>query len=90
MSEGDSEARSCPPISPKWLQFQFGMIRMDQWDLWDMSASSFGDGGHAKSSVDPKRWMEVVLFVGKISMLEGDPVTTFGKQSHPSDCIFRF
>ena len=32
---GGSEARSCPQISPKWLQFQFGMIRMDQWDVWD-------------------------------------------------------
>ena len=38
---------------------------MDQWDLWDMSASSFGDGGHAKSSMGPKRWLEVVLFGGK-------------------------
>ena len=55
-----------------------------------MTSSSFGDGGHDKSSVDPKRWMEVVLFGGKISMSEGDPVATIGKQSHPSGCIFKF
>ena len=51
--------------------------------------SSFGDGGYAKSSVDPKRWLEVVLFGGKNYMSKGDPVATFGKHSHPSDCIFR-
>ena len=37
MSEGGSAARSWHPMSPKWLEFQAGMIRMDQWDPSDMS-----------------------------------------------------
>ena len=51
--------------------------------------SRFGDGGHAKSSMGPERWLEVVLFWRKISMSEGGSVATYGIHSYPSDCKFR-
>ena len=49
----------------------------------------FGDGGRAKSSMDPRRWLEVVLFGRKSPCRKGDSVATFGIHSHPSDCNFR-
>ena len=35
--EGGSAAHSWPPVSPKWLEFQAGIILMDQWHPRDMS-----------------------------------------------------
>ena len=51
--------------------------------------SIFGDWVHAKSSMGPKQWLEVVPFCGKSPCRKGDSVATFGIHSHPSDCNFR-
>ena len=48
----------------------------------------FGDGGHAKSSMGPKRWLKVSFFAEK-PMLEGGSVATYGIHSPSSDCNFR-
>ena len=52
-------------------------------------AFSFGDEGHAKSSMHPKCWLEAVLFGGKSQCQKRCSVATFGIHSHPNGCKFR-
>ena len=54
-----------------------------------VSHLGFDEVMRAKCAMCPKQSLEGVLFGRKISMSEGDPVVTFSKHSHQSDCIFR-
>ena len=59
------------------------MVCKDPWDPRDMSNTRFGDGGHAKSSMGPKRSLERVFFSLKIPISEGDSVARSWPSASP-------